>query len=177
MSDDKFAVALAEAFGRRLGDVSWVSPRAAFPLRRQHATHYVQPRLALVGDAAHTIHPLAGQGVNLGLLDAAALAEVLGEAVAAGKDVGDFRVLRRYERWRKGHNLATQALMDAFKHVFGVSGGPVPLVRGMGMNLTDAAGPVKRSIMRMAMGLQGDLPAMARGVTTGAVGPDSSVAS
>ena len=169
MGDDDFAAVLATAFGRRLGGVDWVGRRAAFPLRRQHATQYVQPRLALVGDAAHTIHPLAGQGVNLGLLDAAALAEVLVEALAAGKGAGDLRVLRRYERWRKGHNAATQSLMDAFKHLFGAGGGPLPLVRGIGMNLTDAVGPVKRSIMRLAMGLQGDLPAMARGGTSGVV--------
>ncbi len=162
METDDFAVALSDAFGRRLGTVDWIGPRAAFPLRRQHTTQYVQPRLALAGDAAHTIHPLAGQGVNLGLLDAAALAEVLSEAIGAGRDPGDFRVLRRYERWRKGHNLGTEALMDGFKRLFGTGSVPVSLVRGIGMNLTDVAGPLKRSIMRRAMGLQGDLPAMAR---------------
>ncbi len=159
---DDFAVTLADAFGRRLGAVDWVGPRAAFPLRRQHAAQYVQPRLAVAGDAAHTIHPLAGQGVNLGLLDAAALAEVLCEAIDAGKDPGDFRVLRRYERWRKGHNLATEALMDGFKRLFGTGSVPISLLRGLGMNLTDFAAPLKRPIMRLAMGLQGDLPAMAR---------------
>ena len=163
MEAEEFATALARAFEERLGTVQWVGPRATFPLRRQHVVQYVKPRVALVGDAAHTIHPLAGQGVNLGLLDAASLAQVLTEAIAGGRDAGDFRVLRRYERWRKGQNLATEALMDGFKRLFGTSVQPIPLMRGIGMNLTDASGPVKRSIMRLAMGLQGDLPALARG--------------
>ncbi len=162
MDTDDFAVVLADAFERRLGAVSWVGPRAAFPLRRQHAEHYVGPRVALVGDAAHTIHPLAGQGANLGFLDAAALAEVLSEAITAGKEPGEFRVLRRYERWRKGHNLMTEMLMDGFKQLFGTDSPPVSRVRSLGMNLTDMAGPVKRSLIRLAMGLQGDLPTMAR---------------
>ncbi len=162
MDSDDFAVVLADAFERRLGAVDWVGPRAAFPLRRQHADHYVGPRVALAGDAAHTIHPLAGQGANLGLLDAAALAEALVDAIAAGKDPGDFRVLRRYERWRKGHNLMTEMLMDGFKRLFGTDNPPVSRVRSLGMNLTDVAGPVKRSLIRLAMGLQGDLPTMAR---------------
>ncbi len=163
MEAEEFATALARAFEERLGTVQWVGPRATFPLRRQHVLQYVKPQVALVGDAAHTIHPLAGQGVNLGLLDAASLAQVLTEAIAGGRDAGDFRVLRRYERWRKGQNLATEALMDGFKRLFGTSVQPIPLMRGIGMNLTDASGPVKRSIMRLAMGLKGDLPALARG--------------
>jgi 2-octaprenylphenol hydroxylase len=158
LSDEQFCAVLTDAFEARLGRVEWVGPRAAFPLRRQHAQQYVQPRLALVGDAAHTIHPLAGQGVNLGLLDAAALAQVLDGL----PDAGDLRALRRYERWRRGHNLAVQALMDGFKWLFGVQGGAARVARGLGLAAADRAGPVKRMLMRQAMGLDGDLPDLAR---------------
>jgi len=117
----------------------------------------------LIGDAAHVIHPLAGQGVNLGLLDAATLAEVILEAVTAGQDVGSLKVLRRYERWRKGDNLLMMGLMDGFKRLFGNTLPPVRLARNLGLNLTDAAGPLKNLIARRAMGLAGDLPRLARG--------------
>ncbi len=158
-----FARALGEAFEHRLGDIVEVGPRGAFPLRLQHAQDYVKPHIALVGDAAHVIHPLAGQGVNLGLLDAAALAEVLLEAATAGKDIGSFKVLRRYERWRKGENLLMLGVMDGFKRLFGSSLPPVRWLRNLGLNLTDAVEPVKNLIARRAMGLEGDLPKLARG--------------
>jgi 2-octaprenylphenol hydroxylase len=144
--------------------VLWVGERAAFPLYRQHALAYVRPRVALVGDAAHTIHPLAGQGVNLGLLDAAALAEVILAAHGRGEDPGDLPVLRRYERWRKGHNLLVQGAMDGFRLLFGTDLAPVRLLRNLGLRATDAAPPLKRLIMRQAMGLEGDLPPLARPV-------------
>ncbi len=162
LDQEAFCETLEVAFGSRLGRVLWAGPRATFPLRRQHADAYVQPRLALVGDAAHTIHPLAGQGVNLGLLDAAALAQVVSEAVGAGKDPGELAVLRRYERWRRGQNLGMQALMGGFKHLFGSSLAPARLVRNLGLSLTNAAGPVKHAIVRRAIGLEGDLPELAR---------------
>lgn len=162
LSAEGFAQALGEAFEGRLGRIHWVGRRAAFPLVRQHADRYVQERVALVGDAAHTIHPLAGQGVNLGLLDAAALAEVVADAVRGGQDPGSLRSLRRYERWRRGHNLLVQSAMDGFKALFGAQGAPVAALRGAGLRLTDRAGPVKRLIMSQAMGLAGDLPALAR---------------
>jgi len=120
LDEAAFAWALGKAFEHRLGDIVDVGPRGAFPLRLQHAQDYVKPHIALVGDAAHVIHPLAGQGVNLGLLDAAALAEVLLEAAAAGRDIGAFKVLRRYERWRKGENLLMLGVMDASSGYSGV---------------------------------------------------------
>jgi 2-octaprenylphenol hydroxylase len=162
LSDDDFRGGLGEAFEGRLGAVTWVGRRASFPLYRQHAERYVRPRVALVGDAAHTIHPLAGQGVNLGLLDAAALAEVLAGARRSREDIGDLAVLRRYERWRRGHNALTQAAMDGFRLLFGATTAPVAALRGLGLRLTDGALPVKRALMRQAMGLSGDLPALAR---------------
>lgn len=102
---------LADAFEHRLGRITAVSGRGAFPLRLQYAASYIAPRLALIGDAADTVHPLAGQGVNLGLLDAAALAEVVLDAAAAGADIGARGVLRRYERWRRGDNLQMMLAM------------------------------------------------------------------
>lgn len=157
-----FAHMLTEAFERRLGEIVRVGPRGAFPLRLQHARAYVKPGLALIGDAAHVVHPLAGQGVNLGLLDAATLAEVLLDGLAAGHEVGALRVLRRYERWRKSDNLPMLGIMDGFKRLFGNSLPPVRLLRNLGLNLTDAAGPLKNLIARRAMGLEGDLPKLAR---------------
>ena len=157
-----FAHMLTEASERRLGEIVQVRPRGAFPLRLQHARAYVKPGLALIGDAAHVVHPLAGQGVNLGLLDAATLAEVLLDGLAAGHEVGALRVLRRYERWRKSDNLPMLGIMDGFKRLFGNSLPPVRLLRNLGLNLTDAAGPLKNAMARRAMGLEGDLPKLAR---------------
>ena len=162
LDEHDFARILTEAFERRLGEIVQVGPRGAFPLRSQHARAYVKPGLALIGDAAHVVHPLAGQGVNLGLLDAATLAEVLLDGLAAGHEVGALRVLRRYERWRKSDNLPMLGIMDGFKRLFGNSLPPVRLLRNLGLNLTDAAGPLKNAMARRAMGLEGDLPKLAR---------------
>ena len=130
----------------------------------KHARAYVKPGLALIGDAAHVVHPLAGQGVNLGLLDAAALAEVIADALAADQDFAAFKALRRYERWRKGDNLLMLGVMDGFKRLFGNALPLVRLLRNLGLNLTAAAGPIKNGIARRAMGLEGDLPRLARGI-------------
>jgi len=162
LDESAFAGALADAFDQRLGSIIEVGPRGAFPLRLQHAHAYVKPGLALIGDAAHVVHPLAGQGVNLGLLDTATLAEVILDALDAGRDFASFKTLRRYERWRKGDNLLMLGVMDGFKRLFGNSLPPVRLLRNAGLNLTDAAGPLKNLIARRAMGLEGDLPRLAR---------------
>jgi 2-octaprenylphenol hydroxylase len=162
LPEDEFCQELEEAFESRLGKILHTGPRAAFTLRLQHATSYVQPRLALVGDAAHAIHPLAGQGVNLGLLDAATLAEVLLQSIEQGKDPGAYSVLRKYERWRKGENIGMMLMMDGFKKVFGSELGPVQIIRNLGLDFADRVSPLKGEIMRRAMGLQGDLPVLAR---------------
>lgn len=162
METTQFERELQRAFGSRLGAVTVEGPRAAFPLRSLHAEQYVQPRVALVGDAAHTIHPLAGQGVNLGLLDAATLVEVVRDAYQAGRDVGGYGLLRRYERWRKGHNLLMLSVMDGFRWLFGSPSPAIRLARNLGLNVTDQLDPVKHLIMRYATGLAGDLPRAAR---------------
>lgn len=158
--DATFCTMLGQAFDYRLGRITDSSQRAVFPLHCQHATHYIKPRLALIGDAAHTIHPLAGQGVNLGLLDAAVLADVLLQA--GHKEPGSITLLRRYERWRKGDNLLTLATMDGFKRLYGNQTTPLPWLRNTGMTLLNAMPPLKRQLMRQAMGLRGDLPSLAQ---------------
>jgi len=162
MDEQEFMSELTRAFDAKLGQVVECGQRAAFPLRLQHVDTYIKDRLALIGDAAHTIHPLAGQGVNLGLLDAAALSEVLGNACDKHLDIGALHVLRRYERWRKGDNLVVMAVMDGFKRLFGSSLEPLRKIRNVGLNITDAVTPLKNQIMLHAMGLKGDLPRLAR---------------
>ncbi|MGE0370885.1 MAG: UbiH/UbiF/VisC/COQ6 family ubiquinone biosynthesis hydroxylase [Gammaproteobacteria bacterium] len=161
-AEAEFMERLAAAFEYRLGRITAAGGRGAFPLRLQHAASYIAPRLALIGDAAHIIHPLAGQGVNLGLLDAAALAEAVLDAAAAGADIGAPRVLRRYERWRKGDNLQMMLAMDGFKRLFGSAAPLLRIARNLGLDLADAASPLKHAIIRRAMGLRGDLPRLAR---------------
>ena len=172
MDEAAFLAALYQAFGGKLGKMivsagsshgSAAGSRASFSLNLQHAMAYTAPRLALIGDAAHTLHPLAGQGVNLGVLDAATLAEVVLEAHRLGKDMGAHGTLRRYERWRKGDNLAMMAAMDGFKRLFSNNFMPLHWLRNSGLRLTDRATPVKNLMMRHAMGLTGDLPKMAQG--------------
>lgn len=163
LSDAAFCAELSAAFEHVAGSVSSVGPRAGYPLSRGTALHYVRPRIALIGEAAHTIHPLAGQGANLGLLDAATLAQVVTEAVSRGEDAGSYSVLRRYERWRRGENLLMQLAMDGFKILFAMQDPPLRWLRGMGLSLTDRCTPVKNMIMRRAMGLAGDLPLAALG--------------
>lgn len=159
---EDFHAALGQAFDFRLGRIIDSERREAYPLKRLHAERYVSERVALVGDAAHAIHPLAGQGVNLGLLDAAALTEVILDARGRGRDPGALLVLRRYERWRRGENLLMMSAMDGFNTLFGDHPGPVCRLRNFGLSMVDAVGPAKNLFMRHAAGLAGDLPALAR---------------
>jgi 2-polyprenylphenol 6-hydroxylase len=162
LDDAAFCLALSQASEHMLGDVLAVGPRGVFPLRLGHAERYILPGLALVGDAAHAIHPLAGQGVNLGFLDAVTLAETLIDAKAAGRSIGGFATLRRYERARKGANMGMLAAMDAFKRTFSNEILPLRLTRNLGLSMADRSGPLKRMMVKRAMGLTGELPRLAR---------------
>ncbi len=162
MSEQDFREALGRAFAEKLGRIEQLHKPAVYPLVRRHAKHYVQPRLALVGDALRTLHPLAGQGVNMGLLDAATLAEVLIEAREKRHDLGNYWVLRRYERWRKAHNLLMLGAMDGFKSLFSNGFMPFSLVRNLGLDWADKNTLLKQQIMLQAMGIQGDTPQLAR---------------
>ncbi len=162
LDDAAFLGELQQASGDMLGQIQSIGPRASFPLALSHAVSYVSERLALIGDAAHTVHPLAGQGVNLGYLDAATLAEVLLDAAGQKKDIGALRTLRRFERWRKGENMAMLAVIGGFKQLFSNDLPGVRELRNFGLSLTDAATPIKNLIMRRASGLDGDLPRFAR---------------
>ena len=152
LADGDFCAALFEASEGRLGDILAAGPRREFPLRQCHAINYVQSGIALVGDAAHSIHPLAGQGVNLGLQDVSVLAEELVRGHARGALPGDIALLRRYQRRRKGENLLMMAAMDGFKRLFESRSLPVRWARNAGMSLTGRVGPLKRRLMRHAMG-------------------------
>jgi len=154
--------ALRQAFGDSLGAVAVVGAVHRFPLVQRHAEHYVEPGLALVGDAAHSIHPLAGQGVNLGFMDAAVLAEELIEARRRGVAPGDVRILARYARRRRGDNATMLALMDAFRRLFGAGHPALRLARNLGLSGVDRLTPLKRLMMRQAVGERGRLPRTCR---------------
>lgn len=160
--DEGFRAAVAEASDGCLGEVLEAGPRAAFPLRMRHAPVYTRARYALAGDAAHTVHPLAGQGVNLGFLDAAALADVVAGGLAAGRDPGDPALLRRYERWRKPENLLAMRAFDGINRLFSNDHPALGSIRRAGFTLVDRLAPLKGVFIRRAMGLDGDLPPVAR---------------
>lgn len=160
--DQAFAEALTAASENCLGKLEPVDRRISFPFYERHVETYVQEGVALCGDAAHTIHPLAGQGVNLGLMDAAVLAEELERAAAKGLDVADFFTLRRYARRRRGANSLMMESMHGFKTLFGADYLPLRWARNTGMRWMNNALPVKNKVMSYAMGLEGDIPKLAR---------------
>lgn len=153
LDDTAFGEALAEAFEYRLGAVQELAPRYSFPLQQRHSTRYVKPGVALLGDAAHVIHPLAGQGANLGIQDAQALADELQRALARGLQPGSAAVLERFQRRRMGSNLLMMGAVEGFKRLFAESSLPVRWLRNTGMRRLDSLTSVKSHIMRQAMGL------------------------
>ncbi|MCO4206436.1 FAD-dependent 2-octaprenylphenol hydroxylase [Aeromonas hydrophila] len=161
--EEQFNRQLTTAFDGRLGLCKVEGARSAIPLTARYARDFARERLVLVGDAAHTIHPLAGQGVNLGLLDAAALAEHILRNQAAGKDIGRLANLRGYERWRKSEAASMLAAMEGLKRLFAGANPLKKLVRGAGLCAFDLLTPLKQSVIRAAMGLEGELPALAKG--------------
>lgn len=150
LDDAAFAAKLTTAFEGRLGQVTAVASRHRLPLRPQQASVYVKPGLALVGDAAHTMHPMAGLGVNLGLMDAATLAQVLIKAEAAREPLGDYRVLRRYARWRAAENAPILNGVDTLKRFFAVDHPAIATLRGVGMQLTDRCAWLKKRFIQIA---------------------------
>ncbi|BCR28743.1 2-octaprenyl-6-methoxyphenol hydroxylase [Aeromonas caviae] len=163
LDDERFSRQLTAAFDGRLGLCKVEGARSAIPLTARYARDFARERLVLVGDAAHTIHPLAGQGVNLGLLDAAALAEQILIHHGKGADIGLLANLRGYERWRKSEAARMLAAMEGLKRLFAGSNPLKKLVRGVGLCAVDALGPLKQGMIRAAMGLDGELPALAKG--------------
>src|SRR5262245_20726154 len=151
-SDAEFLAELGAASLGCVGELTACSKRVSFPLQALHARKYTAPRVALLGDAAHTVHPLAGQGMNLGILDAASIAAVVEDALLAGEDLGDHKVLRRYERQRKGDNLAMLAAFDGLNRLFRLPGWAAP-ARSLAFRAVEAAPPVKRLFMQKALGL------------------------
>ncbi|MFJ7881952.1 2-octaprenyl-3-methyl-6-methoxy-1,4-benzoquinol hydroxylase [Pseudomonas sp. NPDC096917] len=162
LDDEAFCRELEFAFEGRLGDVLSADPRVRVPLRQRHAKRYVAEGLALIGDAAHTIHPLAGQGVNLGLLDAAVLADVLLHATDRGERLADVRVLSRFERRRMPHNLALMAAMEGFERLFQSDSLTARWVRNTGLKWVNQMPEAKALFVRQALGLTGDLPPLAK---------------
>jgi 2-polyprenylphenol 6-hydroxylase len=157
---------IEEAIDGVLGTVTIDAARASFPLQLSHAQQYCKPRFVLVGDAAHAVHPLAGQGVNLGFLDTAALVETLGAELArsgAADSLAEMRVLRRYERWRKSENMLALGLIDGLNRLFSNASDSLGWVRRTGLSLVNGSAVTKRALMERAMGIAGDVPKLASG--------------
>lgn len=164
LDDRDFAAEAEAAMGGFLGKIGLAAPRSTYPLGFHHASRITGQRLALVGDAAHAIHPIAGQGLNLGFRDAAALAQVLVESARLGLDLGDRQVLDRYQRWRSLDSLMVAMATDGLTRIYGVPGRTASAVRRFGMGLIDRIGPIKTRLMSEARGTSGDLPLLLRGL-------------
>lgn len=164
LSDEDFAAEARAAMGGFLGDVALAAPRSSYPLGFHHAAQITAHRLALVGDAAHAIHPIAGQGLNLGFRDAAALAQVLVEGARLGLDLGDKQLLDRYQRWRSLDALSVAFSTDSLTRLYAVPGRAASAVRRLGMSIIDRIPPVKDRLMAEARGTSGELPLLLRGL-------------
>lgn len=162
LSDADFNKAVALAFDMRLGACQVLGPRMAIPLTARYSQQFCGPRWALIGDAAHTMHPLAGQGVNLGLQDAAALAQTLSELHQQNKDIGGHAQLKAFERWRKAEAVTMLAAMEGLKRLFGNGHPLLRGLRGLGLNLTDKLTPLKRQLAAHALGTGGLQPQLSR---------------
>ena len=158
-----FEAHLRRRFGDFLGEIEVLGPRFVYPLSLQLAEEMAAPRLVLMGDAAHGVHPIAGQGLNLGLKDAAALAEVLTDAIRHGEDIGSLMVLERYAAWRRFDNVMLAAATDVFVRLFSNDNPLVRFVRGAGMAVVNLIGPARKFFMQEAGGAVGDLPKLLRG--------------
>ncbi len=157
-----FCAAVTTASDAILGQVTASTPRAGFPLQRMHTREYVHARFALIGDAAHALHPLAGQGVNMGFKDMAALGALILDAQQRHRDFGDLSVLRRYQRTRKGDNLVMITALDGFKRLFSNDNAPLSWLRNTGLRAVDRFTPLKSAFMRRAMGLPANFTGILR---------------
>ena len=164
LDDATFAAEAQTRMGGFLGTIRIGSPRSSYPLGFHHASRITDRRLALVGDAAHVMHPIAGQGVNVGFRDVAALAQVLVEGARTGMDLGDAQLLARYQRWRGLDTLMVAMATDSLTRIYGVPGKAASAVRRFGMGLIDRVGPLKQRLMAEARGTSGELPLLLRGL-------------
>ena len=164
LSDEDFAAEARAAMGGFLGTIALAAPRSTYPLGFHHAAQITAHRLALVGDSAHAIHPIAGQGLNLGFRDGAALAQVLVEGARLGLDLGDRQLLDRYQRWRSLDALSVAFATDSLTRIYAIPGWTASAVRRFGMGLIDRIAPVRNRLMAEARGTSGDLPLLLRGL-------------
>jgi len=164
LSDEDFAAEAQAAMGGFLGEIEMLAPRSSFPLGFHHAAQMTAKRLALVGDAAHAIHPIAGQGLNLGFRDVAALTQVLVEGARLGLDLGDQQLLDRYQRWRSLDALSVAFATDSLTRLYGVPGATASAIRRFGMGLVGRISPLRDRLMSEARGTSGELPLLLRGL-------------
>jgi 2-octaprenyl-6-methoxyphenol hydroxylase len=164
LSDEEFAAEAEATMGGFLGKITMLAPRSSFPLGFHHAAQMTAKRLALVGDAAHAIHPIAGQGLNLGFRDVAALTQVLVEGARLGLDLGDAQLLDRYQRWRSLDALSVAFATDSLTRIYGISGAAASAVRRFGMGLVGRISPLRNRLMNEARGTSGELPLLLRGL-------------
>ena len=164
LSDEDFAAEAQAAMGGFLGKIAMLAPRSSYPLGFHHAAQITAKRLALVGDSAHAIHPIAGQGLNLGFRDAAALAQVLVEGARLGLDLGDRQLLDRYQRWRSLDSLSVAVATDSLTRIYGVPGRTASAIRRFGMGLIERISPIRNRLMSEARGTSGELPLLLRGL-------------
>ena len=164
LDDAGFLRLVQERFGDRLGPLLRVGSRQSYPLFLLKAREHARARLAIIGNAAHTLHPIAGQGFNLGIRDVAALAEVIADAWRSGEDIGDLQVLNRYADWRRCDQRQTIAFTDVLNRLFVNPLWPVRAARNLGLLAFDLCPPLKRQFARQTMGLGGRLPKLARGL-------------
>ena len=163
LPDDEFHAELEKRFGLQLGEIEVIGPRRAFPLGLHTARSFIAERIALVGDAAHIIHPIAGQGLNMGLRDVAALAEAVADAARLGLDIGGADVLERYQRWRRFDTAMMGVATDGLNRLFSNRSDVLRLVRDMGLGLVERAPALKRLLIREAAGFTGEVPKLLKG--------------
>lgn len=162
LDDDQFLKELTQRYGDHMGKLALEGDRYVFPVQLMHSTRYVLPRLALIGDAAHCCHPVGGQGINMGIRDAAALAQVLQTAHQQGEDIATLKVLKRYERWRKWENLIILGFTDILDRTFSNNVFPIVLVRRLGLWVLQTVLPAKSFALRLMTGLTGRVPKLAQ---------------